>query len=178
MAETAKTRKCDHPGCDAHGEYRAPKSRAPGDYYWFCLKHVAEYNKSWNYYSGMSVEEIERENRRDEVWQTQTFKFGLSLDAAARGGMLDDPLEIYGRYMKGRQRPEAKIVRIFSKEERAALRLFGLEWPFAVKDLKARYKKLARTHHPDLNRGSKESEEKFKAVAAAYAELLKMCSAP
>jgi curved DNA-binding protein CbpA len=178
MAENAKARKCDHPGCDESGEYRAPKSRAAGDYYWFCLKHVAEYNKSWNYYDGMSAEEVERENRRDEAWQAQTFKFGLSLDEVARGGGLDDPFEIYDRYMKGRAKPKAKIARVFSKDERAALKLFEIEWPFAQKDLKARYKKLARAHHPDLNRGSKESEEKFKDVAAAYAVLLKMCSTP
>ena len=175
MDKAQTSRKCDHPGCDAPGEYRAPKSRRPGDYYWFCLKHVAEYNKSWNYYDGMSQTEIEAENRRDEVWQTQTFKFGLSLDGAAREGRLDDPLEIYAKYMKGRARPSAaKPARKMTREENAALRLFELSWPFAIKDLKARYKKLARAHHPDMNRGSKASEEKFKDVALAYAVLTKL----
>jgi curved DNA-binding protein CbpA len=174
--DTAKTsRKCDHPGCGKPGEYRAPKSREPGDYYWFCLKHVAEYNKSWNYYDGMSSDEVEAENRRDEVWQTRTFKFGLSLEGAAREGRLDDPLEIYAKYMKGGSRPAAaKPVRKFTREETAALKLFELNWPFAQKDVKARYKRLARAHHPDMNSGSKESEEKFKDVALAYAVLLKM----
>ena len=42
--------KCDFPGCAEKGEYRAPKDRKLKDYYWFCLKHVQEYNSKWNYY--------------------------------------------------------------------------------------------------------------------------------
>jgi hypothetical protein len=175
MAEHAKTfRKCEAPGCDRPGEHRAPKSRMPGDYWWFCQKHAAEYNKSWNYYAGMSAEEVDSENRRDEVWQTQTFRFGLSLEGVLRKGRLEDPFGIYEKYMRGRPLPAAKIARAFSKDELSAMKLFGLDWPFCATDLKARYKKLARAHHPDLNSGSKESEEKFKDVAAAYAVLTKM----
>src|SRR5208282_4681354 len=34
-------RACDHPGCVAGGEFRAPKSRLElHNYYWFCLEHV------------------------------------------------------------------------------------------------------------------------------------------
>src|SRR5437870_509189 len=39
------TRLCDHPGCEAGGDYRAPRSRLELDcYYWFCLEHVRAYN--------------------------------------------------------------------------------------------------------------------------------------
>lgn len=40
------------------------------------------------------------------------------------------------------------------------------------KDIKAAYRKLARQYHPDVNKGNKQSEEKFKEVAEAY-EVLK-----
>ncbi|MBM3942893.1 MAG: J domain-containing protein [SAR202 cluster bacterium] len=36
------------------------------------------------------------------------------------------------------------------------------------KDIRAAYRKLARQHHPDLNRGNKGSEEKFKLINEAY----------
>ena len=70
-------RSCDHPGCIAGGEYRAPKSRLDlHDYYWFCLEHVRAYNSAWNYYVGMSDAEIEAEIRHDTVWQRPTWRLG------------------------------------------------------------------------------------------------------
>lgn len=42
----------------------------------------------------------------------------------------------------------------------------------ADKDIKAAYRKLAREHHPDANKGNKASEEKFKEIGEAY-EVLK-----
>lgn len=40
------------------------------------------------------------------------------------------------------------------------------------KDIKAAYRKLARQHHPDANKGNKTSEERFKEIGEAY-EVLK-----
>lgn len=40
------------------------------------------------------------------------------------------------------------------------------------KEIKAAYRKLARQHHPDANKGNKSSEEKFKEINEAY-EVLK-----
>src|SRR4051812_11144122 len=36
------------------------------------------------------------------------------------------------------------------------------------KTIRAAYRKLARKHHPDVNRGEKASEDKFKEVNEAY----------
>src|ERR1700752_5169445 len=70
-------RCCDYPGCVAGGDYRAPKSRLHlRDYYWFCLEHVRAYNAAWNYYAGMSDNEIEAEIRSDTVWQRPTWRLG------------------------------------------------------------------------------------------------------
>ncbi len=38
-------------------------------------------------------------------------------------------------------------------------------------EIRAAYRKLAKKHHPDLNPGKHEAEEKFKAVSSAYALL-------
>ena len=54
-------RRCDHEGCTNPGEFRAPRSRDTlKTYYWFCLDHVREYNKAWNFYAGMSRDDVER----------------------------------------------------------------------------------------------------------------------
>ena len=56
--------QCDHPGCTEKGEYRAPKNRRLKEYYWFCLKHVQEYNAKWNYYEGEGLEDEAEEAKR------------------------------------------------------------------------------------------------------------------
>ena len=51
---------CEAMGCAQQGEYRAPKSRSGArEFHWFCLEHVREFNASWDYYKGMSADEIE-----------------------------------------------------------------------------------------------------------------------
>ena len=46
--------------------------------------------------------------------------------------------------------------------------VLGVERTASVDDIKRAYRKLARKHHPDVNPGNKEAEEKFKAISAAY----------
>ena len=48
----------------------------------------------------------------------------------------------------------------------------GLPRTATDKEIKAAYRKLARQHHPDANKGNKASEEKFKEIGEAY-EVLK-----
>lgn len=46
--------------------------------------------------------------------------------------------------------------------------ILGLE-PFADADaVKSAFRKLARQHHPDLNAGNRQAEERFKAINEAY----------
>src|SRR6266852_5034488 len=76
-AENPALRPCDHPGCAAAGDFRAPRSKSELDaFYWFCLAHVRAYNAAWNYYAGMSEAEIEAEIRSDTVWQRPSWRLG------------------------------------------------------------------------------------------------------
>ena len=44
----------------------------------------------------------------------------------------------------------------------------GVAKTVTAKELKQAYRKLARTHHPDVNPGSKSAESKFKEINEAY----------
>src|SRR5215211_2587999 len=69
---------CDAPDCLGEGHYRAPKSRHElYDYYWFCLDHVKEYNKAWDYCRGLSHQEFEHLIRTSTVGDRPTWPLGL-----------------------------------------------------------------------------------------------------
>ena len=166
-------RVCDHPDCEAGGDFRAPKSRLDlHDYYWFCLDHVRAYNAAWNYYAGMSDGEIEAEIRSDTVWQRPSWRLG---DRHGPGweGRLRDPFETLsggnGRRRGRGPRNEAERRMLSAREQ--ALAVFEIEPPFTPARLKARYKALVKLHHPDAHGGDKAAEEKLKIINQAYATL-------
>src|ERR1700756_4561249 len=61
-------RPCDHPGCRSAANARAPKSRDMlNEHYWFCQPHAAEYNRNWDFFAGMSENEV-RKRQQDELF--------------------------------------------------------------------------------------------------------------
>jgi molecular chaperone DnaJ len=46
--------------------------------------------------------------------------------------------------------------------------VLGVEKTATADDVRKAYRKLARQHHPDLNKGSKQAEERFKEISLAY----------
>jgi hypothetical protein len=175
-------RPCDHPGCEAGGDFRAPKSRLELDhYYWFCLDHVRAYNVAWNYYAGMSQSEVEAEIRRDTVWQRPSWRLG---ERHGPGPRISDPFHLYAGAEHGSDRRagngrannrhdthagDAQARAVSAREQ--ALAVFDIEPPFTAVRLKARYKILVKLHHPDAHGGDKEFEEKLKIINQAYATL-------
>ena len=49
--------------------------------------------------------------------------------------------------------------------------ILDLKPPVTIDEIKRRYKKLVKLHHPDANGGDKLAEEKFKQISIAYARL-------
>jgi hypothetical protein len=167
-------RACDHPGCDAGGDFRAPRSRLElNHYYWFCLEHVRAYNLAWNYYAGMNEGEVEAEIRRDTVWQRPSWKLGERYGPRPQ---FRDPFGFQEKYQQAKARRRAghdardPASRAMSAREQA-LAVFDLEPPLTADQLKARYKVLVKLHHPDANGGDKAAEEKLKIINQAYATL-------
>ncbi|HXQ52545.1 MAG TPA: J domain-containing protein [Stellaceae bacterium] len=164
-------RGCDHPGCAGTGDFRAPRSRVSLDlFHWFCLEHVRSYNSAWNFYAGMSAQEIEREIRNDTVWQRPTWPMGT------RAGMRYAPrFRDYGMFGldddDGPTERRAEHRRRTASPQDQALAIFNLMPPLTLVGLKARYKELVKLNHPDVHGGDKAAEERLKIVNLAYATL-------
>jgi hypothetical protein len=162
-------RSCDHPGCAAPGDHRAPRSRADlSAFYWFCLDHVRAYNAAWNYYAGMSEAEIEAELRNDTVWQRPTWPLGSRI--AARFTIYMQDFGLFDLDEPG-DRPRETARRRPPTPEEEALEVFELDLPLTLPGLKARYKELVKRHHPDAHGGDKAAEERLKVINKAYSTL-------
>lgn len=158
-----EVRCCDWPGCPAEGDFRAPRDRDRlTEYFWFCLAHVRDYNAAWNYYQGMSEDEIEADIRADTVWRRPSWPFIKALhNASFRPSAMFDDL---GAAAEPPRSPSDGVGAV----EARALAILDLAPPVTVAVVKARYKALVKKHHPDANGGAKAAEERFKEISEAY----------
>lgn len=75
--EAPDFQSCDMPDCCEEGLHKAPHSReSEGKFHNFCLKHVREYNKNYNYFQGMSLEEVEAYNNKAAGGDRPSWSFG------------------------------------------------------------------------------------------------------
>ncbi len=162
----APERCCDMPGCASVAGYRAPKSRRRlRDYWWFCLDHVRAYNAAWDYYKGMGPAQIESERYSDVLWQRPTWPLGAlgrQADESRLAEALEDLLTRRAPHRAGAAPPG---------DLREPLATLGLAWPVSLAEVKARYKELAKQHHPDRHGGDRAAEERLKEINLAYAAL-------
>lgn len=160
----AQRRCCAHPGCCDEGRYRAPRSRHDlRTFIWLCLEHVREHNRSWNYFAGMSEEEIERHAREDATWHRPSWRFGTRF---AGGTQWSDPFDLFGEE-RGEEARRRRADRP-AGEAATMMAVMDLEAGFTLEELKARYKVLVKRHHPDLHGGDRAAEERLKRINEAY----------
>lgn len=174
-ADGRGARGCDHPGCPESGEHRAPKSRDTLDeHYWFCRDHARAYNASWDYFKGMSQDDIHRFQRDVPAWHRPTWKRGR-LGPAAETVVVDDPMDILKRKAPFAQRPETARFspenRPLTAEDRANLSRLGLDTRATKADIKKAYKSLVKQYHPDATGGDRQREDLFRKISDAYRQL-------
>ncbi|MBI1239974.1 MAG: DnaJ domain-containing protein [Alphaproteobacteria bacterium] len=167
---------CEAPGCGAPAPHRAPKSRmALGQYRWFCLDHVREYNQSWNYFAGMSDAEIWNYQKAALTGHRPTWGLGdrharPAQATASLEGMIHDVFTLLDDGPSGYRahtRPEV-TERKLTKLQEDSLAVLGLEGQPSLNEIKARYKELVKRYHPDVNGGDRGAEERLQRVIAAY----------
>jgi hypothetical protein len=173
-------RICEAPGCREPGEFRAPGRRphgfdGPGEWRWFCLAHVREFNAAYDWFAGMSAEEILEAQSPLAGWQSEAraFRPAAGIADTPRWADFADPIEaIAARARTIRARAERAVPR-FSPEEVRALEVLGLDCDTDRTRLRQRYSELVRRYHPDRNGGDRQHEAKLAAVVDAYQLLRK-----
>jgi len=175
--ENYQIRLCDHEACENKGDYKAPKSRSNlNNYYFFCLKHVTEYNKSWDFYKGLSVDQIELSMRKDTVWDRPSWplKGNPSKIMDQLKEFLINDYSLFEKEKEIQDFLRNKLVNEnITNEEHKSLKILELKMPISVDEIKKRYKKLVKIFHPDVNDDNKNAERKFKEITEAYKILLK-----
>lgn len=160
----ASTRCCSWHGCEERADFKAPADRQSlRDYVWFCLHHVREYNQRWDYFAGMSADEIECHRRADVTWHRPTWQFGTSRPEDT----LQDPFNFFGETGAAPTGGEPPV----DAKSRQMMQVLALENGYSEGELKARYKAMVKRYHPDLHGGDLAAEEKLKLINEAYAHL-------
>ena len=180
-------RICNAPGCDEPGEFRAPGVRkpgfdGPGDYRWFCLEHVRQFNAGYDFFAGMTPEEILKAQSPLSGWERETraFRPDAGIDSPPRWADFADPLEAIAARAQARRSDHLRAAeaarRGISPDERKAYDVLNLEYGSDRRALRSRYSELVRQYHPDRNGGDRSHEGRLQEVVEAY-NLLKASDA-
>ncbi len=164
------TARCAVPGCGHVGEYKAAVQPSdfdgPGAWQLLCLDHVREHNMKYNYFHGMSPEEITQAQGPLAGWERPSRRFAHSgADPAPAWSDFSDPLDaIAARFRHAERGPPPR----FNPEERRALGALGLGEDADLHSVRQRYSQLVRRYHPDRNGGDRSQESKLRAVIDAW----------
>ena len=159
--------KCCWNGCDSNGEFPAPKSpNNTRERYHFCMNHVRQYNKSWDFFRGMSDDQVQGLFADSVTGHRPTSKMGVNYRNCNTDDLRD---EVFREFKFGNYSQKKQKENITPETEMAALRVMGLNAPVTIIDIKRKYKELAKRYHPDVN-GGVESE-KLKVINQAYSYL-------
>ncbi len=173
---------CEWKGCKEPGLYPAPKGRGQeGQYHRYCLDHVRQYNKGYNYFAGLPDEDVVQHQKDDTIGHRPTWFIGVNpwarirraKNGARSGGFAHrfTTHDAFGLLDDGAapgEKPGGEPARPLRRAERKCLRQLNLEDSATKADIKARFKELVKRLHPDHNKGDRRSEDKLREVIQAY----------
>ena len=161
---------CDWNNCKEIGKYKAPIEKDNSrKFRMLCLEHVKEFNKNWNYFSGMNDEQVINFLKSDMIWHKPTQSFDSSdnfFKILWNNALKDETKKLNGFG----NLDHMKKFRFTSQDFQAFTILdipAGIEW----KKIQEKFKKLVKKFHPDMNAGNKKFEEKLKIITLAYTQL-------
>ena len=171
--------RCEAQGCAAEGEFKAPRDNRGGDgrgsngkeWRWLCLDHVRAFNSAYNYFDGMSPDEISDAQSPYPAWDRATKAFA-SNGYADRLNFEDNAELIRLRFgARAFEAARARSGKPISPADHAALTTLELDGCASHADIRKRYAELVRRFHPDRNGGDRTHEHRLRAVIDAYTRL-------
>ena len=156
---------CSNPGCEETGIYPAPKSRENlNEYLYLCISCIKVFNKSWNYFAGLSEKELEIEIRKSVTWDRPSWKFGTK-------NLNHDFEEAFRAFNGQKKLIKEKVV---DKKLESCFKVLGLSSNSKLREVKSRYKILAKKWHPDVqNDKNSKNKDTFINITNAYKNILK-----
>ncbi len=169
-ARARKTRVCDHANCDLEGTHPAPMRQGRGKYY-FCVQHAADYNRSFNFFEGMSEAEAAAFARNERFGHKRTWRMGTGPMGGRKAADTFDPRRWAGRRFFDMD-DVAEATGQATHNHRTSLQLralreLDLESDASPSQVRARYADYVRRFHPDSNKGDRSLEDKLQRVLRA-----------
>ena len=161
---------CDWNNCFEEGLYKAPKERDNSkNFRLLCLEHVKEFNKNWNYFSGMNDQQIMDFLRSDLTWHkpTQSFSSSDNFFKVLWNNALKDEMDKMKFDNEFNHMNKFKFNSNDIKAFGILVVSVGLKW----EKIQEKFKKLVKKFHPDMNSGNKKFEDKLKVITLAYTQL-------
>lgn len=133
-----------------------------GGWQFLCLDHVRQFNAGYNFFDGLSM---------DEIRDAQSPLAGWERSPSGRTGReaftFGDAHDLFG----GESRTSSAPKRWAGSGDARALGVLGLGDAATATDVRRAYKALVRRYHPDSNGGDRSMEGKLQAVVNAYTHL-------
>ena len=134
-----------------------------------CLEHVKEFNKNWNYFSGMNDNQIIKFLKSDMIWHkpTQSFSSSDNFFKVLWSNALKDEMDKFKFNNDFNNMNKFK----FNNNDIKAFSILGISVGLKWEKIQEKFKKLVKKFHPDMNSGNKKYEEKLKLITLAYTQL-------
>ena len=161
---------CEWKNCNKEGLYKAPKEKDNSkNYRLLCLEHVKEFNKNWNYFSGMSDYQVLEFLRSDMTWHkpTQSFSSSDNFFKILWNNALNDEVNKYKNFENLSHMNKFK----FNSNDIKAFEILGVSVGLKWVKIQEKFKGLVKKFHPDMNAGNKKFEDKLKVITLAYTQL-------
>jgi len=160
---------CELDSCKKAGGFKAPTEKDNNKKLkWLCKDHIKLFNSKWDYFEGMSQNQIEGFLKSDITWHRPTQKFSSTDNFF--NILWNNALSDKFKFFNTNSAHDTNTIKL-SEKDRSALKVLELEYNVDWTTIQNKFKILVKKFHPDKNAGSRKFEDKLKKITLAYSHL-------